>query len=319
MAHIKFEIDSEAHDLKDKTAPVRAAAAKVGLLSSIDLTLTPDLIAAFERGAGQTNTEIVKTGYKKTDIVTGSSGLKNKYTVLATVGGAVMLDAVKGDVTMPPFVSLVGSFPTSGINSCRGGVSLQSYGLNQKRLQYLLSFAGAVHTPATIYLLTNSNSLMHPDEQAAWASSGANAGNFLESYVGIGGNDASGFAKDFFGAPGGGPIPVPSPPKIPPAGATAVIISDDPYFQAYRGELIKQANIWLAASAQRHVVYPSQIYASGTAIDGSPQTPRVGQSTLFGPDLKSAYQLLGILAYRLVQDSSLTFGFVSPPSITNPL
>jgi hypothetical protein len=305
MANLKLEIDSD--HLHDKTThPLASAAEKVGLLSSIPLS--PELIAAFAAGVGQTiepSDQEMAVGYKRNNIKAKKNVLKGRgIKVVATVGGLVVFKALNDETgaTMPPYVSLVGRVPTGDLGNCRGGVSLESYRLNRARKDYLKALPGGVHTDATIFLLTNNNSAMNPEQKAEWASDPT----FLESYVGdgAGNNDATKFAWDFFGQGQ-------NPPKVPNT-ATAIIVSDDPFFQASRLELITQANLWLAQSAQRQIVYPSKMYEMEAL-------PAPNQSTLIGPDLARAYQLLGILAYRLVTDKSMNFGFFTLASETTPI
>jgi len=150
---------------------------------------------------------------------------------------------------------------------------------------------------------------MHDDEKTNWASDGT----FLESRVGdgTGTNDATKFGVDFSGDA--------MNPAIIPSTATAVIISDDPFFQANRAALISAANTWLDGG-QRYIIYPSTIYAKAIAADGTTIVrPRKDKSTLLGPDLPKAFQLLGVLANRLVSDRTLDFGFFTVPSVTIPI
>jgi hypothetical protein len=70
---------------------------------------------------------------------------------------------------------------------------------------------------------------------------------------------------------------------------------------------------WLNADAGRYVVYPSQIYGSPIASDltGAPQQPTAGRSTLYGPDLVAAYNLLGTLARCCYENPTASPGFIS--------
>jgi hypothetical protein len=117
----------------------------------------------------------------------------------------------------------------------------------------------------------------------------------------------------------GGFSTIPLPKKIPDT-ATAIIISDDPFFQANRATLIPLANNWLddPQHPQRHIVYPSRIYES---LDlPAAQRPRSGKSSIVGPDyLSKAYLLLGVLAGALAKDRGLNFGFFTLPNDTIPL
>jgi hypothetical protein len=309
MTIVKIEIDSEPGTVKGGGGVHGAAhlvAEKVGLLASI--TPAQDLIDAFELGLGQAiSDKEVGQGYKKNGLVDGKNKLKGKSVkVFATVGGNVSLTAMIGQspTSTPPFVSLVGSIPAVLPTQCRGGVSLESYATNAQRKAYLKGLAGGTtYTDANIFLLTNPNSGMHADEVAAWA----NADTAKNSYVGLGGNnDATHFAWDFAGDGDG------HPSQFPPAGTTsAVIVSDDPFFQANREALITAANTWLGLDATRRIVYPSQIYQSVLLSNGTTLRPKATQSILIGPDLLRAYELLGMLASVLARQPDLYFEFFS--------
>jgi hypothetical protein len=309
MTIVKIEIDSDPGTVKGGggVGPAPLVADKVGLLASI--TPDQDLIGAFELGLGQPiSDKQAGKGYKKNDLIDGKNALKrNNVKVFATVGGNVSLTALGNEspANTPPFVSLVGSIPSPPLGNCRGGVSLESYALDAQRKTFLKGLAGGMtYTDANIFLLTNSNSQMHAAELAAWNM----AGTAKESYVGDGNgnNDASHFAWDFAGDGGG------HPSQFPDAATTsAVIVSDDPFFQANREALITAANTWLDGNATRRIVYPSQIYQSVLRGDGTTLRPKATQSILIGPDLLRAYQLLGMLASILARQPDLNFGFFS--------
>jgi hypothetical protein len=272
----------------------------------------PILMSAFAVGTGFQSSSIDfqyadNKNYDPTKIKGKRNGQKNSCKVIATVGGVVTSDAVGGDTTQN-YVCLVGSADGISDPNIKGGVTLGSYKLDNARKNYLKSLPGGVYNDANIFLYTNQNSSMHAAEKAAWNSNGT----FFESASGQTGgtNDPSQFANDFAG---GSPIVT---------TAKGLIISDDPFFRSTRAELIKQVNSWLAGDASRYVIYPSQIYGSPVLNDstGTPQPPTSGRGTLYGPDLISAYQLLGILARcSFDNETGPSFGFVSAVPLVVPL
>ena len=281
--------------------PLVAARNKIGFLTSI--TPDPILKTAFLVGTGLPLTSVVfdndiTQNYNKNNIKTKRNSQKQDCIVIATVGGAITSDAVSGD-TDTRYVSLVGS--TVGIDAnIKGGVSLDSYKLNQARKNYLkgLSGGGTIYDNTNIFLYTNKNSQMHANEKTAWASDAT----FIESAAGgdAGANDPTAFPSDFAAR---GPLDT----------AKAIIISDDPFFRSSRAELIQQVNAWLSRDATRFVVYPSQMYGSPVLASstGGLQAPRPGQSILYGPDLIAAYQLLGTLARCCYENPTVSPGFVT--------
>jgi hypothetical protein len=297
MAMVRLEVDTDFNDSHgSQKAAKPLAAVKVGLLSSIKLA--PELLIAFERGLGANADVQENATYKKDKIKDKKDKLKvNRNEVIATVGGRVVLEALATEANTPPFVSLAASKPPGSLGSCRGGILLENYKRHVDRRAYVRGLSGGgVHTDNTIHLLANPNSAMYADEKEHWATEATHK----PSYVGDGDNDERQIVCDFHGCSG-------KPAKT--AGATAVIVSDDAFFQANRYELISQANRWLDGDPQRHIVYPSKIYEKAEQ-DGSTIRPKAGQSTLFGPDLESAYQLLGVLASRLFFNQGLYLGFV---------
>jgi hypothetical protein len=282
---------------------------KIGFLSSI--MPDPILMAAFAVGTGFQSPQIDfawgdDKNYDKNKIKGKGNNQKNSCKVIATVGGVVTSDAVTGG-TAQNYVSLVGSADGITDPNIKGGVTLGSYKLDGARKNYLKGLPGGIYNDANIFLYTNPNSSMHAAEKAAWNSNGT----FFESASGQsnGTNDPSQFANDFAG---GSPIVT---------TAKGLIISDDPFFRSNRAELIKQVNSWLGGDPSRYVIYPSQIYGSPVLNDstGTPQQPTSGRGTLYGPDLISAYQLLGILARCSFDNETASFGFVSAVPFVVPL
>jgi hypothetical protein len=292
MTKVTIEIDTgrdetvTRDEITEARSRVKLAANKIGLLSTIDLT--QQLSGPFWSAVNQNKEEQASLGYKGSDIKTGKNHLKNirNCKVIATAGGMPAFTAVNDDNDVP-FVALTGMVPSSTNSQCQGGVSLESYRSNLRR-QYLVDTFG--QNPANIYLLTNNNSsTFHQSEINAW-----NDNTVLVSYVGdgAGNNDASRFSWDWVG--GGGN------PAIIPGAATGIVISDDPFFQEKQSSLIQQAATWLAAGANRRVVFPNTNYS----------TSGNNKMIVRGCDLAAAYRLLGALASSVSLNQNVNFGFI---------
>jgi len=304
MAKIKVEVDTDESQRGGKAM----SGTKIGFLSSI--TPDPILQTAYTVGTGLSKSDLEFAAgqgfkYNKSDLDNKGNGLKSNCGVIATVGGGVTIDAVtKSGVR---FVCLVGTPPAAN-STIVGGVCLDSIKLNTSRKNYLkgLSSGANQYTDANIFLYMNSNSQMTSQESAAWNN--ANTGKNSAAGQNGGVNDPTAFAGDFAQ---NGPLDT----------AKALIISDDPFFRAARGELIKQANAWLARDASRKIVYPSQMYGSPVLNDlaGNPQAPTAGKSILYGPDLIEAYHLLGMLARCSLDNETATIGFISATPHIVPL
>jgi hypothetical protein len=310
MTTIDLQLEVTGISLVRPFAP--PARSNIGFLSSI--APDPILRTAFLTGTGLPSTNVVfdtmvpPLNYDKGDIKNRRKNQKQTCTVIATVGGAITSDAVANDpetTLTSTYVSLVGDPRGITDPTIKGGVTLDSYKLNNARKEYLKGLVGGMtYTNQNIVLYTNKNSQMHSDEKTTWASDGT----FVESAAGQTGgiNDPGGFVDDF--GPGG----VFSTTGAQ-SGAKGLIISDDPFFRASRAELIKQVNVWLGGDQTRKVVYPSQIYGSPVLKDslGTLRSPTSGQSILYGPDLIAAYHLLGTLARCCREDPTASPGFVS--------
>lgn len=340
MTIVKIEIDSEKNcSIRSDSHgffPHLLSRAKIGFLSSIKPTNSngyQDLIDAFVAGVGTpVNDKELGDGdnYEKDKYKDKRNKLK--YTknceVIALAGGSVVFEAIRSDgaALNPVFVALVGNVTTLSMNGCAGGISLESSTTNIKRRNYLTNLPASPYVVAganaNIYLLTNSNSEMHlnagnGNEPGDWG----NPGTLIESYTSgaNGANDATLFSADFSGAPG-------KAQKVPEPGAgqaAAVIVSDDPFFQANRAALIGAANAWLdrstATNSARYVVYPSTMYLSAQDSAGNPVTLRKDKSAIVGPDLKAAYLLLGALTGYIADDKTRSVGFLRFPSVEIPI
>jgi hypothetical protein len=311
MTTINLQLELTGVSVGNKLLPL--AKDRIGFLSSI--TPDPILTAAFAAGTGFPSSNIEfdfgdANNYDKGKIKTKRNGQKTRCAVIATVGGAVTSDAIKGD-SDERYVCLVGSPDKISDANVKGGVTLQSFKLNKARKNYLKGLSGgpATYNDNNIFLYTNKNSEMHGDETAPanWTPNTT----IFESSAGITGgtNDPTKFAMDFVA---GGTLDT---------NAKGLIISDDPFFRSNRAELIKQVNSWLSrGTTDRYAIYPSQMYGSPVlAVSGTPQVPTSGQSTLYGPDLIAAYQLLGTLARCSFDNETASFGFVSAIPFVVPL
>ncbi|HMA70837.1 MAG TPA: hypothetical protein VKP67_05020 [Xanthobacteraceae bacterium] len=320
MTKITINIDSETgiKFQSDDRGFISAATRKVGLLSSIDLTLLPELITAFESGFGMTVIKHLSGGYEPSAL----KGLKNDLRdnrgckLITTVGGSVVFSAISeqgGDV---PIVSLLGGLPQAGdsLTNLKGAVTLESYKSHAERIDYL------VHRRqfdiSNIYLYRNPNSNIRTPESNQWNQltgspnpmqiadfSGANQADKT--------NNIAGFISDL-GNPADPQTPGSIATQLP--NARVLVMSADPFFQENRDNLIASANVWLDQNNGRFVLYPLQDYQrSNTSLHA--------RSACFGPDLRSAYFLLGLLARRVSDDPSnppSNLGFYSVPNIAPP-
>jgi hypothetical protein len=299
MAQLKIELDTENATSKNMGArgvSILTSSQVPGLLTSIPLT--SDLTNAFIGTLGISNLVTRQaSSYKSADIITARNTLQNSpnnCTVLATVGGLITCKTLALASGTVPFVSLVGTQPTGNLGNCKGGVTLQSLAWNLVRKAYLAN-KGCTN----IILLTNPNSAMHAAERLVWGAAG-----FVTSYVGLNGaNTASNMSWDFVGDGGSHAA------QISSSANTGIVVSDDPFFMANRPTLINLANTWLGSDATKFIVYPSQIYSSWTdPTSGTIVTPNP-RSTLIGPDLVQAFELLGILTNYLANNMNESFGF----------
>jgi hypothetical protein len=290
MTKISIDIDTETGQHYFH----RLASHKPGLLSSI--SVPSNLETAFANGFGSTpHGKRDNKGYGAGDIKQGKKDLLNTdgCDVIATVGGNVVFEAIKGETDNPNFVSLFGEKPKTLPSTCLGGVSLNSWKSNADRIGYLTTKMGC--TADQIGLYYNPNSAMSSDEVSDWDANNSkvngksSATPFSGATAAAGasppGNDPSKFDADF--APAG---------TFFRSGVKVVIINADPFFQVYKERLIKAANNWLTGNANRYVCYPLQDYQNV----GGTNTPTTNRSTTYGPSLTTAYRLLGFLAWSAI-------------------
>lgn len=294
MATIKFEIDTEAP--RGEVSVMRSlAATKTLLVSAVNLTV--GMVTRFGNGVSDVGGNLSLTtkgglGYAGGDTTPIEKFIKDNHgphSLIVTVGGSITHVAANKSsaIHQKNWIALLGGKPdTSGLSDkFLGGVVMGSYESNVERF-FLLQDKGV---PAgQIYLYTNKNSAMHVDEVNHWKNIiGSN--NIIEAS----GDNTDTFSTDFSGFA---------------AAVRGLVISADPFFTSNKTALIKAANTWLVAAANRQICYPLQIYANTGAPTA--EVPRSGQSTILGPDGLEAYYLLGqVAALAINQKSSKFLGY----------
>jgi hypothetical protein len=194
--------------------------------------------------------------------------------LIVTAGGLITYASANSRSTKA-FVSLGGASPPNPSDYFYGGVDLQMYSYNPKRIQYLGSKG---YQPQQIYLFYNPNSETSEHEVDQWTGKGVVPGTTP------GNNDDTRYKSAF--------------DSITDSLA-AVVISADPFFNKTRDKLIKAANDWVQASGTtRYICYPLQNYRN---LDGV-NRPISGKATLYGPTLEAAYRALGQVAANYFTD-----------------
>ena len=276
-------IDTDADKLGDGATGL--AQSKIGLLSSINLT--PELIKAFEDGAGDIPKKLAR-GYRATDLQNAMKELTdppNNCQMIATVGGSIVDEALTKYAG--EFVSLLGTFPPKS-PKCVGGIVLESIKSNKDRIEYLVSKLG--REPTAIGLYRNPGSAMQATEASDWRTLKAGPIVSFSGWDPAGKtNDAATFGADF--------------QNIPKAVST-LIISADPFFQENKQALISAANSWVR-QGDRYVCYPLQDYRN---VGGA--SPEAGKTLLYGPRLRDAYRVLGFVAK--LASTGTEVGFYTP-------
>jgi hypothetical protein len=197
-------------------------------------------------------------------------------------------ESIKADTDVP-FVALVGDVPDDP-GKCLGGVSLESWKSNKERVDFLLQ---KLALPATdvykIGLYRSTSSQMQKKEYDDWIT-------YNPDYGGV---------SRVINSNGQYEQELNSSASIVPNNIRALVISADPMFQNNKAPLVAAANKWASgqtAGANRHVVYPLQVYGEVFASG-------VTGVTLLGPDLYDAYRLLGFCA-KEAADIGKFMGFV---------
>lgn len=290
MTKIKIEIDTESAAAGIMPGISVIAGSKIGVVSSI--ALPNALENAFRNGVNNAAIDVKirdNCSYKKNNLQKLENEIRhfsNTADVIATAGGLVAYKAALSAATKP-FVSLAAELPPDPTGNFKGGVSLESYQSNKDRIDILTSLSFGL---ANIGLFYNPNSAMNPNELSNWNGLvGTQDQVFPGGVDSSGDNDATAYATDF------------GPTKIP-ATIRALVISGDPFFQDTKAKLIPAANAWIAAASPdspRYICYPSLAYqnAGGTG-------PTAGRATLYGPDLPTAYSLLGQIAATVLSGAA---------------
>jgi hypothetical protein len=238
----------------------------------------------------------------------------NKVGLIVTVGGNVAFSAANAYANANPgicrpFLSLVGAVPPLPLPAppppvsalSWGGVSLESFGNNQKRVEFLI--ANGFNSLQSISLYYNSNSAMSVNEVADWARIAALHPNEVNPTP----------VNAMLGGPNNSSDYVTSVAQIDNG---AVIVSADPYFLTTRAILIQQLNALFVAQnlgnppaiPGNYVVYPLYNYAD---VKGTPPTPQ--HATLLGPRVEDAITVLGMLAAVALNSGASPAPFLKQP------
>jgi hypothetical protein len=260
------------------TAQAQDTLPKVLLVSSIDTTLIPDLIAKFQAPLMNIATVTVSPfgPYKGKDTKPIEASITSNnlttFALIVTIVGNIAYDAA-ANVSTINFISLLGNRPKSPPSLFLGGVLLDSIASHHERLA-MLKDKGIDSNAICLYY--NGNSSMSADELKGWPKN-------WRVVKCSGDNDSTLYGKDF-------PNVI---AKFDNPAVSAVVISSDPYFQSTKSDLISAANDWLAAGGS-YVIYPSQQFNTG-AKSGS---------IMYGPDLGEAYRKMGEYAAIILNEKT---------------
>jgi len=297
---INIHVDDRDAELKVADGkPFVVAQNKLGTLSSIDIS---SFDAAVQYGFGSNNyAKRDRKKYVSSDLKQAKNDLINieNCNVLATVGGTVVHKAIVGDSNNVPFVSVLGdtldlsNLPSLG--ACKGGISLNSWRSNKARVSYLIKKFATIDpsfTVSNIGLYYNSNSAMSPDEISDWNNNPA---------IGLA-KPMTGATRDALGNPQNADTfaqDLNNTSGFFPDTVKAIVISADPFFQDNKNSLIYALNTWLVQDATRkYIMYPLQDYRN----TGGTSQPTGGKATLYGPDLKMVFRVLGFLAKNAIEN-----------------
>jgi hypothetical protein len=263
--------------------PVRrrlAARTDIGILSSIPFASGSPYRDAFETALGATVADAVvrqNVGYDHAALDTALGQLNGtvSVTLIVTVGGVTpalrAAHAAQYGQLNKPFVSLVGSTLDPrlqpGAPQFHGAVDLQNVIYDQLRVDHLVRILH--HDEGRICLLQNQASDLASDEnnQLPLQATSIIPASIDENTNAQGVSDAFDAAFQAIGS-----------------SFDAVVISGDPYYTKNARVLVRKARDWTrTAPGQRRVVYPFVEYKAH-----SPEN-----HTIHGPDLKSAFALLG--------------------------
>jgi len=265
----------------------------VGIISTI--SITRDMKQAINNGLANPSVRLKFAyvgSYKPNKMKKKFQKFNNNANVkiVMTLGGNKTYAAAV-QYSQKPFVSLVGLTPAQ-FNLCKGGVTLNSSGGNQARVDHLVT--DLKKTKTKIALLCNPNSAMNAAEEEDWVDTlGMPAGNIFHAGkdTSVDENDTDTYETAFA--------------AITLAGMQAVIVSADPFFQETMDELVADAN-----DAGVYMTYPLQDYKKAW------EAPTMGSATLQGPDLLMAYSQLGGVAASVLMTGA-DQGFRPANSATN--
>jgi hypothetical protein len=250
----------------------------IGIVSTIAYNNTT-YKTRFETGLGGTATWDISDnlGYDDNALRTAVQNydVAGTYDLIVTLGGLKAAIAALGYANNVHFISIVGgvipagggisAFPGTITGKFWGGIDLETFKHNDKRVDYLTGDDGTGHhnfQHGHVCLLVHMNSPCHDPEKGDWekARPGKPArGKVREA------SDLQGI-RDAFKALG---------------HLKAMVVSADPIFNLYKPDLIDAAN-----HSGLHMCYPLQDYQYSS-------TPPTGHYTLHGPDLAQAHEDLG--------------------------
>jgi hypothetical protein len=234
----------------------------------------------------------------------------NDVKLVVAVGGLVAAHAAVKKANKP-YLLLVGRVPSdfpldNTVPRFCGGVNLNIVASNEQRGSELARiFSGAPFsvTADTVALIYNPNSRMGRLEARKWKrNSGGNKRPVAPAGIDDDGDFDNNKLEKFFRR---------GFAKAVAGGATAFVISADPFFNDQKEKLVNAAN-----SAGRPICYPFVHYGL------APNQPSPIISRWLGPDLKAVYRKIGMQAGVLLTaiqgGASLPFDFVtvSPSSNT---
>jgi hypothetical protein len=270
-------------------------------------TFSPSMTASFEAGlkeagwpkssdgAGHTVLITYKPangnyGNLDADIITGDGA--NDMTV--AFGGLRPAQAADKNCTKP-FLVLIGQIPRKFFfknDSFCGGVNLDTPAQNVQRHDLLVDHYG-IANPKKVCLIWNQTGHMGEIEKKEWKKR-----QWLE--VSITQNTPTAITQAFTDAKA--------------AGATAVVLSADPYFTSAMDTVVAAAND--PTTRQLEVCYPFSDYMNSSTA------PLARHSMIYGPDLQFAYRLVGRKAGTILDalstgasapDTGLASGILTDP------
>jgi hypothetical protein len=220
----------------------------------------------------------------------------NAVDWIITLGGRIAynqtVNATSAGINTKPFVSLVGADPYAEAPQppplFKGGVSLESYGHNKDRADYLINQKGFTANNS-ISLYQNQFSPLATAETAAWQALQALGHPQLLS------NPIPAFTS-------AAPNPKDYANTVDGITTQAVIISPDPFFQKTKHRLVGALN-----DSGLYVCYPLYNYANASP------SPAPGSSTLLGSTLEHAIKVLAVAASLAINGAPINRVVKEPP------